>query len=148
MPVFGKCILSYSEHHKISFLSRTPVCEMQLWTLMVMFLFVICLLGCTVALCTVMWEIEWQDIWDIGSFPKISCKLSSTFTSSFLSVVWRHFSLFIKPISKYWIILQVISLLILYLNLKTQWVYILRHTCYWFLISLVTSLDLMTSLFK
>ena len=95
-------------------------CEMQLWTLVVMFLFVICLLGCTAALCTVMWEIEWQDIWNKGSFPKKSCKLISTFTSSFLSLVWRHFSLFIKPVSKYWIILQVISLLILYLNLKTQ----------------------------
>ena len=94
--------------------------EMQLWTLVVMFLFVICLLGCTAALCTVMWEIEWQDIWNIGSFPKKSCKLISTFTSSFLSLVWRHFSLFIKPVSKYWIILRAISLLILYLNLKTQ----------------------------
>ena len=92
-------------------------CEMQLWTHAVMFLFVVCLLGCTVALCTVMWEIEWQDIWDIGSFPMKSCKLISTFTSSFL---WRHFSLFIKPVSKYWIILQIISLLILYLNLKNQ----------------------------
>ena len=94
--------------------------EMQLWTLVVMFLFVICLLGCTAALCTVMWEIEWQDIWNIGSFPKKSCKLISTFTSSFLSLVWRHFSLFIKSVSKYWIILRAISLLILYLNLKTQ----------------------------
>ena len=63
-------------------------CEMQLWTLVVMFLFVICLLGCTAALCTVMWEIEWQDIWNIGSFPKKSCKLISTFTSSFLSLAY------------------------------------------------------------
>lgn len=90
------CILSYSEHHKsASSVELLSDCEMWLWTLVVMFF--ICYLSSWLYSCFVYSHVKLSDEYmRYRKFSKISCKLSSTFTSSFLSVVLKTFFTFHK----------------------------------------------------